>query len=73
MKNNFRNCLSFWENKLFSTKFIEQIIYYTLTKIKLSIPTHCVGLRLVISSNQYLSTNAKNRQVPLPFYSCNTP
>ena len=48
MKNNFRNRLSFWENKLFFTKFIEQIIYYTITKIKLSIPTHCVSLRLVV-------------------------
>ena len=44
MKNNFRNCLSFGENKLFSTKLIEQIIHYTITKIKLSISTHRVGL-----------------------------
>ena len=47
MKNNFRNCLSFWENKLFSSKFREQIMYYTITKIKLSIPTYRVSLRLV--------------------------
>ena len=33
MKNNFKNFLSFWENKLFLSKFKEQIIYYTITKI----------------------------------------
>ena len=48
MKNNFGNCLNFWENKLFSSKFREQIIYYTIIKIKLFISTHCVGLRLLV-------------------------
>ena len=48
MKNNFRNCLSFWKKKLFSTKFQEQIIYYIINKIELSISTHHVNLRLVI-------------------------
>ena len=48
MKNNFKNYLNFWMNELFSTKFIEQIIYYTIIKIKLFISTHCVGLRLLV-------------------------
>ena len=61
MKNNFRNCLSFWENKLFSSKFREPIIYYTIIKIKLSILMNCVSLRLDhlkrLSWSLYLSFN----------------
>ena len=52
MKNNFRNCLSFWENKLFSSKFREQIIYYTIIKIKLSIIIDRMSLRLVKTINR---------------------
>ena len=49
MKNNFRNFLILWENKLFSTKFREKIIYYMVIPLlqKLFILIHCVGLRLV--------------------------
>ena len=61
MKNNFRNCLSFGENKLFSSKFRELIIYYTIIKIKLSILMNCVSLRLDnlkrLSWSLYLSFN----------------
>ena len=61
MKNNFRNCLSFGENKLFSSKFREPIIYYTIIKIKLSILMNCVSLRLDnlkrLSWSLYLSFN----------------
>ena len=49
MKNNFRNFLILWENKLVSTKFREKIIYYMVIPLlqKLFIPIHRVGLRLV--------------------------
>ena len=48
MKNNFRNFEFLAEQiKLVSSKFREQIIYYTIAKIKLSIPTHRMNLRLV--------------------------
>ena len=61
----FWNGLSFWENKLFSTKFIEQIIYYTWTKIKLSTFTHWVGLRLVILNLE--SQWRYSRSWPIPW------
>ena len=46
MKSNLRNCLSFWENNLFSTRFGEQIIYYTIIKIQLSISIFLVSITL---------------------------
>ena len=46
IENHFRNCLIFRENKLFFTKFREQIIYYTPI-IKLYILMHSMDMWLV--------------------------